>query len=119
LRKYLLKLFLIALVLLQICSVQAQGNPEDSLMQVLEITSKDADRKEIYLQLGRSQKSIDRIKSIQYYTAALELEGDDFKRAVLQDTLGLYSWQSGQYQEALEYFQEAYATFGELQDSTW
>ena len=113
------RLFLIALVLLQICSAQAQGNPEDSLIQVLENISNDADRKEIYLQLARSQRSIDRNKSIQYYSAALELENDDFKRAAILDTLGLYGWQSGQYQEALEHFHEAYVIFGELQDSTW
>jgi len=115
----LLYLFLIGLGLLQICNTRAQENPEDSLIQVLENTSNDADRKEIYLQLARSQRSIDREKSIQYYTAALELEGNDFKRAAILDTLGLYNWQSGKYQEALDHFHKAYVIFGELQDSAW
>ena len=115
----MLYLFLIGLGLLQICNTRAQGNPEDSLIQVLENTSNDADRKEIYLQLARSQKTIAREKSIQYYSAALELEGNDFKRAAILDTLGLYNWQSEKYLEALELFQESFIMFGEMQDSAW
>jgi len=85
----------------------------------LENTSNDADRKEIYLQLARSQKTMAREKSIQYYSAALELEDNDFKRAAILDTLGLYNWQSGKYIEALEHLQESFVMFGELQDSAW
>ena len=108
------------MVLTWFTGILAQGTPEDSLKQILANTSDVADRIELLRQLARTQRSIDREKSIRYYSQALELvKNDPFEKAVILDTLGLYSWQSGKYQDAIEHFQEAYTIFTELQDSTW
>jgi signal transduction histidine kinase len=97
----------------------AQMHPEDSLNHALEKVTDDSSRINILLQLARFHGVYSRDKSIHYYSEVLQLEEDSYKRAVILDTIGLYSIHSGYYNEAIDYFKQSLILFSELKDSIW
>ena len=96
-----------------------QVNVEDSLKQILNKTTVDSSKAKILVQLARSANHIDREKSIKYYSEALQFEEDKYSRALILDTIGLFNWQLGNYNESIEYFKEALLLFTDLKDSIW
>ncbi len=97
----------------------AQSNPEDSLLQVLEKASDDSSRIKSLLDLARIHGNYDREKSIHYYSEVLKIDQEKYNIATILDTIGLYSLNSGNYYNAIDYFKRALILFTELNDSTW
>ncbi|MEZ5069585.1 MAG: ATP-binding protein [Bacteroidales bacterium] len=76
-------------------------------------------RREMLLGLGRKYMESDRNKAISYYKMAIDLTEDPFQQGTLYDTIGVLSWRSGNYEEALDYYLQARDDFELVEDSIW
>ncbi|MBT6767163.1 MAG: tetratricopeptide repeat-containing sensor histidine kinase, partial [Prolixibacteraceae bacterium] len=99
----------------------SQDISADSVKEILAETKHDSGKVKILLQIARSYNlnSSDREKSVEFYSQALQFETNNFKRAVILDTIGLYNWQLGNFDEAIVHYNEALVLFADLKDSTW
>ncbi|MGQ7869771.1 tetratricopeptide repeat-containing sensor histidine kinase [Sunxiuqinia sp. sy24] len=95
----------------------AKNTDGESLDLLLANTSGDSAKAELLKKLAQS--SLEKNKSVYYYTSALEFEKDSFQRAHLLDRIGLFNWQLGNFQEAINHFNQAYTLFSQLNDSLW
>lgn len=68
---------------------------------------------------AREVKDTDKAKAIVYYSKALTYETDKFTNASILDTIGLYYWQLGDLNKAIENFKSSLVLFEELNDSIW
>ncbi len=92
---------------------------EDSLKQVLQSTEVNSEKINILLQLARISNLVDKEKSIDYYSRALQFVKDETERGAILDTIGLYYLQLGNNTEALVNFQLSGEIFEQLNDSSW
>lgn len=92
---------------------------EDSLKQILQNSKIDSEKIHTLLQLARMSNLVDKEKSIDYYTQALQLVKDESQKGTILDTIGLYYLQMGNNTEALTNFQLAEKIFQQLKDSFW
>jgi signal transduction histidine kinase len=92
---------------------------EDSLKQILQNSKIDSEKIHTLLQLARMSNLVDKEKSIDYYTQALQLVKDESQKGTILDTIGLYYLQMGNNTEALINFQLAEKIFQQLKDSFW
>ncbi len=109
--------FLLFIVLASALNGVSLPTDDDSIQKLLANTPEDSAKKNILLQLARSSK--DKEKALDYYAKALDYEHDSLRIAEIIDTLGLFNLYSGNYKEALTYFNQAKVLFYELQDSLW
>ena len=93
--------------------------PRDSLSYISDTLATDSLDCADFLALAREYGTRDRLKAIEYYTKALDVEKDTFARAVILDTIGLYNWHLGHYRDANRSFKHALVLFEDLQDSVW
>lgn len=107
------------LFIVTVSSSYSQLRVEDSLKQVLAETDTDSSKAELFLQLARVTKFADMEKSVEYYLNALEYVKNEYSRAVILDTIGLFNWQLGDFSESIKYFEKSLLLFIELQDSIW
>jgi signal transduction histidine kinase len=97
----------------------AQLKSTDSISKVLAQTQNNQERKELLLQLGRSFNFSDRELSVKYYSEALQYETNPLRRGEITDSIGLFNWGLGNYNEAILHFNKAMEIFSELNDSLW
>lgn len=72
-----------------------------------------------FIQLARDIKNTDKTKAIEYYNEALSYEVDKFTQASILDTIGLFYWQLGNLNKAIDNFKSSLVVFEELNDSIW
>lgn len=114
-----LKLVILLFAFVIASDISAQITKEDSLLQIIENTNDASVKLKTLLQLARTKDFSYFEKSVKYYTKSLEFEKDKYNRAAILDTIGLYNWQLGNYNEGLKYFNESLLLFEELKDSLW
>ena len=101
------------------CTCNAFETKEDSLKRILQSTEIGSVKMNSLLQLARISNLVDKEKSIDYYTQALQFVKDDSERGAILDTIGLYYLQLGNNTEALANFQLSGEIFEQLNDSSW
>jgi len=97
----------------------AQKKSIDSLKQVLFETRDDTSKAKLLVQIAKSIVGTDKEQAIKYYIEASKLETNKKKKAVIFNTIGLYNWQLGNYNNTREYYKESLALFEEINDSGW
>ena len=97
----------------------AQDNKQDSLLHLLNITKEESVKESIFLQLARINNKKNKEKSVEFYSKALEFTTDSYKKACILDTIGLFNWRLGNFDEAISYYKQSLTIFEELQDSIW
>ncbi|PID91121.1 MAG: hypothetical protein CSA96_10030 [Bacteroidetes bacterium] len=91
----------------------------DSLELLLEHVADNEEKIQLLYALARLDNYMNRERALGYLEQIRALEGDDYKRAALLDTLGLFTLQTGDYEKALEYFEDSWILFKQLEDSIW
>ncbi len=112
------RLLFLILLLFKVFSGSAQS-PEKQQATRFSDNKSTFTQSEKLLEQARFYSSSDREKSVEFYIQALEFINGNFEKAVVLDTIGLYNWQLGNYDEALFYFNKAILLFNDLKDSTW
>ena len=102
----------ILLIVTDLCFAQTKASK-----QTLGNAKNDSIQRTLLLNRARSAK--DKKESLAYFNAALEYENDTHRRAEILDTIGLFNWQLGNFQEAINYFNQSLDLFSQLKDSLW
>ncbi|WP_372949978.1 ATP-binding protein [Mariniphaga sp.] len=110
---------LLLIVLSPFFADAALQTKEDSLKQIFQSTEIDSEKGNALLQLARISNLVDKEKSIDYYTQALQYVKNESERGAILDTIGLYYLQLGNNTEALVHFQLSGEIFEQLNDSLW
>ncbi len=111
------RLLFFAVFFLTIYTGLAHSSHQENLNDLLADTQGDSAKAELLKKLAQS--SLEKNKSVYFYTSALEFEKDSFQRAFILDKIGVFNWQLGNFQEAINYFNQSHALFTELNDSLW
>jgi signal transduction histidine kinase len=119
-----MKLSLVFLLLINLCLLFPRvGFAQDATKETSGERTKNApshsEKIDSLLKLARNLEYSDRENALELYKRALSFETDSLRNAELLDTIGLFNWQLGNYNEALKYFNEARVIFTEMQDSMW
>ena len=114
-----IKLVALLFAMAMVNDISAQITKEDSLYQIFEASPDDSTKLKILFQLARTNDLSYIEKSVKYYLKTLDYVNDKYNRAAILDTIGLYSWQLGNFNEAFKYFSESLSLFEELNDSLW
>lgn len=102
----------IMMILTDLCFAQTKRSPQN-----LGSLKNDSIQRTLLLNQARSAK--DKEKSLAYFNDVLAFEKDTQRRAETLDTIGLFNWQLGNFQEAINYFHQALNLFSQLKDSLW
>ncbi len=114
------KLNFIAIILFVFFQLgMAQVMNEDGLKQAVLIASEDSTKANLYRQYATSVLADEKEKAIKYYSKTLIFEKRTPDRASILYTMGMASWQLGNYRNAIEYFNKSLVYFTELNDSLY
>ena len=97
----------------------AQVMTEDSLKLAILESSEDSTKAKLYRQYASSILANEKEKAIEYYSQTLNFEKRKPDRGYILYTMGLASWQLGNYRDAIGYFDESLIIISELNDSVY
>ncbi len=113
---------IVFLIIITILSFKAQGqsypDSEEGLILALEQTNVDSTKRNLIIKLATLYSSFDKNKSVNYYQQALKYDMDNQRRALLLNTIGFNYWSLGNFNKALNFYNQSLLLYNNLQDST-
>ncbi len=114
-----LKIIIFFLITSSFIASAYQKELNDSIQNIVNSSSSDSVKAKLLIGMARNMELSQRVDAMQIYKLALSYTKDTQRRGELQDTIGLYNWHLGNFDEALNYFKQALAVFEKTNDSIW